>query len=95
MGKCCDVCFDNRHVPLLMLFITGCVLNVETTTMKAAEGFLSDLALDPDHTWWHEEGQTHMRRYTQIIRVFYVIGQPANEEIGRTGDGSYVHVDDF
>ncbi|XP_033760856.1 LOW QUALITY PROTEIN: uncharacterized protein LOC117342736 [Pecten maximus] len=60
--------------------LPGTVLNVETTTMKTFEGFGGNGDMDPDQTCWHEDGNKY-KRFTQIIRVFYVIGQPANEQI--------------
>lgn len=58
----------------------GTILNVECAVIKAAEGF-ERLDVDPDNTVFHENGGK-LRRYTQIIRIFYVIGSPAQETIG-------------
>ncbi|XP_060073517.1 uncharacterized protein LOC132553303 [Ylistrum balloti] len=60
--------------------LQGTVLNVETTTMKTFEGLGGRGDMDPDQTCWHEDGNK-FKRFTQIIRVFYVIGPPANEQI--------------
>ncbi|OWF54656.1 hypothetical protein KP79_PYT04382 [Mizuhopecten yessoensis] len=60
--------------------LQGTILNVETTTMKTFEGFGGSGDMDPDQTCWHEDGNK-FKRFTQIIRVFYVIGPPANEQI--------------
>lgn len=49
--------------------------------IKAAEGF-ERLEVDPDKTVFHETGGT-LRRYTQVIRLFYVIGPPARETFGK------------
>lgn len=55
-------------------------MNVETTSMKACEGFKrSDL--DPEKTCW-TENKSEVRKYTQIIRIFFLKGHPLNEEIG-------------
>lgn len=55
-------------------------MNVESATLKVSEG-REKAVMDPDNTVCHENGGK-MKRYTQIIRVFYVIGEPANETIG-------------
>ncbi|XP_062599010.1 uncharacterized protein LOC134260481 [Saccostrea cucullata] len=60
--------------------LQGSILNVESATLKMSEG-LEKAVIDPDNTVCHENGGK-MKRYTQIIRVFYVIGEPANETIG-------------
>ncbi|XP_069119390.1 uncharacterized protein [Argopecten irradians] len=60
--------------------LPGTILNVEATTMKTFEGLSASGDMDPDQTCWHEDGNK-FKRFTQIIRVFYVIGQPANEQI--------------
>lgn len=55
-------------------------MNVESATLKVSEG-RENAVIDPDNTACHENGGK-MKRYTQIMRVFYVIGEPANETIG-------------
>lgn len=55
-------------------------MNVEIATLKVSEG-REKAVIDPDNTVCHENGGK-MKRYTQIIRVFYVIDEPANETIG-------------
>ncbi|XP_056012775.1 uncharacterized protein LOC130052314 [Ostrea edulis] len=60
--------------------LQGSVLNVESATLKVSEGN-EKAVIDPDNTVCHENGGK-MKRYTQIIRVFYVIGEPAKETIG-------------
>lgn len=55
-------------------------MNVECAVIKAAEGF-ERLDVDPDNTVFHENGGK-LRRYTQIIRIFYVIGSPTQETFG-------------
>lgn len=62
------------------VLFTGSILNVESATLKVSEG-REKAAIDPDNTVCHENGGK-MKRYTQIMRVFYVIGEPANETIG-------------
>lgn len=59
--------------------VGGTILNVECAVIKAAEGF-ERLEVDPNNTVFHENGGK-LRRYTQIIRIFYVIGSPAQETI--------------
>lgn len=59
--------------------VGGTILNVECAVIKAAEGF-ERLDVDPDNTVFHENGGK-LRRYTQIIRIFYVIGSPSQETI--------------
>lgn len=66
---------------IFVVFFLGTILNVECAVIKAAEGF-ERLEVDPDNTVFHENGGK-LRRYTQIIRIFYVIGSPAQETIGR------------
>lgn len=60
--------------------LQGSILNVESATLKVSEG-REKAVIDPDNTVCHENGGK-MKRYTQIMRVFYVIGEPANETIG-------------
>lgn len=62
------------------VLFTGSILNVESATLKVSEG-REKAVIDPDNTVCHENGGK-MKRYTQIMRVFYVIGEPANETIG-------------
>lgn len=64
----------------MFLYIQGTILNVECAVIKAAEGF-EKLDVDPDSTVFHENGGKS-RRYTQILRIFYVIGTPAKETLG-------------
>lgn len=66
---------------IFVVFFLGTILNVECAVIKAAEGF-ERLEVDPNNTVFHENGGK-LRRYTQIIRIFYVIGSPAQETIGR------------
>lgn len=73
---------------IFVVFFLGTILNVECAVIKAAEGF-ERLEVDPDNTVFHENGGK-LRRYTQIIRIFYVIGSPAQETIGRF-QSSMVH----
>ncbi|KAJ8300943.1 hypothetical protein KUTeg_022462 [Tegillarca granosa] len=61
--------------------LQGTILNVEAAMHKSCEGLGGSINLDPDITVWAEEG-SKMKRFTQIIRVFYIIGQPAHEQIG-------------
>lgn len=67
-------------ISVVFFFNLGTILNVECAVIKAAEGF-ERLDVDPDNTVFHENGGK-LRRYTQIIRIFYVIGSPAQETIG-------------
>nr|XP_022315782.1 uncharacterized protein LOC111119665 [Crassostrea virginica] len=60
--------------------LQGSILSVESASLKVSEG-LEKAVIDPDSTVCHENGGK-MRRYTQILRVFYVIGDPVHETIG-------------
>lgn len=62
-------------------FFAGTILNVETTFMKVCEGFKRKSDLDPEKTCWTED-KSDMRKYTQIIRVFFLKGKSVNEELG-------------
>ncbi|XP_062599009.1 uncharacterized protein LOC134260480 [Saccostrea cucullata] len=57
--------------------IGGTILTVECAVIKAAEGY-EKLDVDPDNTVFHENGGKS-RRYTQILRIFYIIGTSAQE----------------
>lgn len=70
----------NYDLDFFWKYYTGSILNVESATLKVSEG-REKAVIDPDNTVCHENGGK-MKRYTQIIRVFYVIGEPANETIG-------------
>ncbi|KAL5011523.1 hypothetical protein ScPMuIL_010074 [Solemya velum] len=63
--------------------IQGTILNVETTFMKVCEGFKRKSDLDPEKTCWTED-KSDMRKYTQIIRVFFLKGKSVNEELEMT-----------
>lgn len=55
-------------------------MNVETAWDKAREGMVLT-EYDPDCMCRHEKGGS-CRLYLQVVRVFYLIGAPAHEEIG-------------
>lgn len=59
--------------------VPGTILTIETDKVKAFEQFRDDL--DPEATCWAEDKNT-FRRFTQVLRIFYIKGSPANEEIG-------------
>lgn len=59
--------------------VTGSVLTIETDNVKAYEGLQKDF--DPESTCW-TENKDRTQRNTQVIRIFYVKGAPAKEEIG-------------
>ncbi|XP_076092473.1 uncharacterized protein LOC143063912 [Mytilus galloprovincialis] len=58
--------------------LPGTVLNVECAMMKTFE-FLEDFKVDPDSTCYTSEAK--MKRLTQILRIFYILGPPTGEEI--------------
>lgn len=58
--------------------LSGTVLNVECAMMKTFE-FLEDFKVDPDSTCYTSEAK--MKRLTQILRIFYILGPPTGEEI--------------
>ncbi|XP_050411989.1 uncharacterized protein LOC126826892 isoform X2 [Patella vulgata] len=60
--------------------LPGSILSIETRKNKIAEGFGS-IDIDPEVTSWSEKGATTSKRYVHIMRIFYVHGQPANQEI--------------
>ncbi|XP_045181889.2 uncharacterized protein LOC123540686 [Mercenaria mercenaria] len=59
--------------------IPGTILTIETDRIKSYEQFKSDL--DPEATCW-TENKSKFRRFTQVIRIFYIQGTSAKEEIG-------------
>ncbi|XP_064616929.1 uncharacterized protein LOC135480928 [Liolophura sinensis] len=59
--------------------LPGQIMNVETAWDKAREGFLLK-EYDPDCMCRHEKGGSS-RLYLQVVRIFYLIGPPAHEEI--------------
>lgn len=69
-----------HNIRYIFFLNLGIILNVECAVIKAAEGF-ERLDVDPNNTVFHENGGK-LRRYTQIIRIFYVIGSPSQETIG-------------
>ncbi|KAL8597524.1 hypothetical protein ACOMHN_033395 [Nucella lapillus] len=63
--------------------LKGCILNVETTSVKFGDGF-SGKEADPDVTSWSETGKSKAfstRRFTKILRIFYVKGPPKHEQL--------------
>ncbi|XP_041371143.1 uncharacterized protein LOC121384709 [Gigantopelta aegis] len=60
--------------------LPGSVLNVDSTTIKFAENFQTG-PIDPEVTCWHEKGGSAAKRYTQILRIFYICGPPKQELI--------------
>ena len=64
-----------------MLF-SGTILSVESNSIKASEGVFGGNQLDPEASVSTED-KKNLRRMTQIIRVFHIMGQSAHELIGR------------
>ncbi|XP_066270908.1 uncharacterized protein [Branchiostoma lanceolatum] len=62
---------------------TGKILTVETQDVKV-RGAWSSTTIDPDKSFWYEDGN-YRKLFLFVIRVFYVNGPPAYEEIG-SGD---------
>lgn len=61
--------------------IPGSMLMIETDNVKAYEGLKRDF--DPESTCWSENKDTSQRN-TQVIRIYYIKGTLAREEIGYT-----------
>ena len=57
-------------------------MTVESSSIKASEGLFGDNQLDPENPV-STENKKKFRRLTQIIRVYYVLGPAANEQIGK------------
>ncbi|XP_076454668.1 uncharacterized protein LOC143289546 [Babylonia areolata] len=64
--------------------LPGSILNVETTSVKFGDSF-SGKEADPDVTSWSETGKSSgsfcTRRFTKILRIFYVKGPPKLEKL--------------
>lgn len=60
--------------------LPGSILTVESSSIKASEGLFGGNQLDPEASVSTED-KMKFRRMTQIIRVYYIVGQPANEQI--------------
>ena len=56
-------------------------MTVESSSIKASEGLFGGNQLDPEASVSTED-KMKFRRMTQIIRVYYIVGQSANEQIG-------------
>lgn len=63
--------------------VPGSILSVESNSIKASEGVFGGNQLDPEASVSTED-KMKLRRMTQIVRVYYVVGQPANEQIEMT-----------
>ena len=62
--------------------IPGRVLNVETATLKFAEGFGRQSAEEvAEMSSWHELSGMTGRRLTQVLRLFYVKGAPTTPQL--------------
>ena len=61
--------------------VSGSILNIETLRIKY-EDTDPRCALDTEKMCWAESGKTS-RVYVSAIRVFYVIGKPVFESIGK------------
>ena len=79
-------CFCIQNISSLILaiclFCTGTILSVESNTIKASEGVFGGNQLDPEASVSTED-KKNLRRMTQILRVYYIVGQSANEQIGK------------
>ncbi|GFR85497.1 hypothetical protein ElyMa_004175200 [Elysia marginata] len=86
--------------------IPGSVLNVETATLKFAEGFSTKSAQEvAEMSSWHEMSGMIGRRRTQVLRMFYVKGAPTTPQlemaeflptrIGQAGLGRPIRFADF
>ena len=67
--------------PVSLIEYSGSILSVESNSIKASEGVFGGNQLDPEASVSTED-KMKLRRMTQIVRVYYVVGQPANEQIG-------------
>ena len=65
--KCSPLCYS------------GTILTIETDTIKAFDRFKENL--DPEGCCWFEN-KDKFKRVTQVIRIVYVKGPPAGEQIG-------------
>ena len=59
---------------------TGKILNVESQEMKFHEW---GVGVDPDESCWVESVKFNIS-FLVVIRVFYEVGPPGYEEIGKT-----------
>lgn len=86
--------------------IPGSILNVETATLKFAEGFRTMSAQEvAEMSSWHETSGMTGRRRTQVLRVFYVKGAPTTPyleimefvptRIGQAGIGRPIRFAEF
>ena len=64
----------------LQFYPTGKILNVESQEMKFHEW---GVGVDPDESCWVESVKFNIS-FLVVIRVFYEVGPPAYEEIGKT-----------
>lgn len=60
-------------------FLTGRILNVESQEMKFHEW---GVGVDPDESCWVESVKFNIS-FLVVIRVFYEVGPPAYEEVGK------------
>ena len=72
----------------MAISISGTILTVESNSIKASEGLFGGNQLDAE-TSVSTEDKTKFRRITQIIRLYYILGQPANEQIGNKPNTYY------
>jgi hypothetical protein len=63
----------------MTITITGSILTIETDSLKVCQKTKKDL--NPNTTCWLEE-KDKWRRDTLVLRVYYIKGEPALEEIG-------------
>lgn len=59
----------------------GKILRVETVKMKVTESTSAVINLDPDVLYWTDGAYSTM--YLNYVRLFYIEGEPAHEEIGK------------
>ncbi|KAL3870867.1 hypothetical protein ACJMK2_038899 [Sinanodonta woodiana] len=62
--------------------VPGTIVNVETAAIKVSEVFnIGNGSIDPEDTLVRINKEK-FTRYTQVIRVYYVQGKPAHEQVG-------------
>ena len=81
---CCMALFRSQTQRHIIMFLSniGSILTVESSSIKASEGLFGDNQLDPENPV-STENKKKFRRLTQIIRVYYILGPAANEQIGK------------
>lgn len=70
-----------RKGAISLFAFSGKILTVESVPFKVVETETLE-KLDTESTLWSESGR-HSRMYLFAIRIFYFVGQPAFEKIGK------------